>query len=180
MAINDIITTIEEESNAKITEMRKEAEEERNKLSTDYDKQILKNEADFINGIKKKIDLKVKKQKFILNNGDNKKLLEKKWDMINNIYKKVLAELSDMEESPSRRNSASDRSSQDGQAEADKKEKIIKKWMQNCPKEGKIANSERGGFIFQSDKIRIDNTFENVIRGLREETEVEVGKILFS
>jgi len=159
MAINDIITTIEEEVNVKIVEMRNEAEEKRNKLSAEYDEKILRNETNFLNEIKKKIDLKVKKQKFILNNSSNKTLLEKKWNLINTIYQKVLAELTEMEES--------------------KKEKIIKQWTRNCPIEGKIINSKKGGFIFQSDKIQIDNTFESVVRGLREETEVDVGKILF-
>lgn len=45
----------------------------------------------------------------------------------------------------------------------------------------KISFSEdiKAGFIFKTDKIRIDNSLETIVASMREKLEPEVGKILF-
>ena len=37
-----------------------------------------------------------------------------------------------------------------------------------------------GGFIWQSEKLNIDNTFEQLLTNIRQKTEMEVAKNLFS
>lgn len=182
MPLADIIKTIEESANAKISEINKEFDEKINSLIEEYNEKISKKESEFLNSAKNEIKTQVKKEKFLLNMQEAKIVLEKRWRLINKVYDKALEKLAEM---------------------ADKeKEKIFHGLLKNCPAKGSIVAPQNdkkilekiksegqtiaetklqlnGGFIFEGEKARIDNSFENIIASIREETEVEVGKILF-
>lgn len=184
MSVNDIIKTIEEQADKKSEEIRKKNKEKEYSLILAYNEKITAQEAALLDKAKKETKEKVRKEKFILNLNENNALLEKKWEIIDSVYKKAL----------------------DKFIMLDKKEKgkIFSHWLKECYADGEIIISEKdveiieklanakkikispekiknaGGFIFKSDKTNIDYTFENVVNNLRKETEVEVGKILFS
>ncbi|OGF22281.1 hypothetical protein A2Y83_04685 [Candidatus Falkowbacteria bacterium RBG_13_39_14] len=182
MPLYDIIKTIEESANAKISEINKEFDEKINSLIEEYNGKISKKESEFLNSAKNEIKTQVKKEKFLLNTQEAKIILEKRWSLIDKVYGKVLDKLAAMD--------------------SEEKEKFFHGLLKNCPAKGNIIapqndkkilekikgdgqtiaetnRSSKGGFIFEGEKARIDNSFENIIASIQEETEVEVGKILF-
>ncbi|MFH1029704.1 MAG: hypothetical protein V1770_00405, partial [bacterium] len=142
---------------------------------------ISKKESEILDLAKNEIKAQIKKEKFLLNTKEAKIILEKKWELINKVYEKALEKLVTMD--------------------TKKKEKLFLELLKQCPSEGDIIAAEndasilkklkdgkhilsktlpvKGGFVFEGKKERVDNTFENIIVSIREETEVEVGKILF-
>jgi vacuolar-type H+-ATPase subunit E/Vma4 len=184
MALSDIFKKIEKETEEKIKKIEEEAKKEIEKIERKYQEEIEKRREKILNSVKEDVEKKIKHEEIKLSLETRNLILMKKREILDNLYQEILEELSKID---------------------DKKYfDLILKLLKDCPDEGEIMPAKnrekiteeaikklnkklvikkslpiKGGFIFSSKNLEIDDSFENLIRIIREKTEIEVAKILF-
>ncbi len=185
MSLNDIVTTLEKEAANKISEINKQAEQEINSLQVESNEYLASAKEEVLSSAKcnaqKEQDMKL----FIEQSSLKKQILDKKRQIIDQIYQTALTELKNVSDKdyesiieklikklPAKGNILS----------AKGKEEITKKIARKVNNDLKVSTEiidAVGGFIWQSEDLNIDNTFEQIINNIRQETEIEVAKIIF-
>ena len=184
MALDDIFKKIKKETEEKVKKIEEEGRKEIEKIEKKYQEEIEKKRKKILDLVKKDAEKKIRQEEIKLLLETRNLILMKKREILDNLYQEILDELSKIED--------------------EKYLDLILKLLKNCPSQGEIipakgrekitqeaierANKKltlkdglpiKGGFIFVSDDLEIDNSFENLIKIVREKTEIEVAKILF-
>lgn len=185
MALKDILKTLEAEAEARIKEIEDKSKQEIKELKAEHSRRMKKERERFLTVAKvkaqKDAEMKLFAKKFELKN----EVLNRKREIINQVYNQALDKLRKLPDS--------------------EYGKIIKKLFKNITGEGegviipakgregitkkaaygmnlKVADKSidsAGGFVWQSEKVNFDNTFEQLLDDIRHETEMEVARELF-
>lgn len=185
MALDDILKKIKKETEEKIKRIKEEARGEIDKIEKKYQTEVEIKKNQILTRVKEEIEKKIKQKQIKVSLETKNLVLNKKQEILENLYREVLNDLSDLDDEDYL--------------------KLILILIKKCPDDGEIipakgrekitlrAISEsrknyilskkslpmKGGFIFSSQNLEIDNSFENLVKIIREKTEIEVAKILF-
>ena len=187
MPINDIIQKIKQENEAEIKKIKKEADEEIKKLAKLYrekfdikKRQLIQQKREEIQQVEQQILFQEKLK-------NNAVILDKKRKIIDQVYKKAfddMIKLSDNDyiELVSKLISQLPFLEEGKIISSKNKKNQTEKALQKSKRNFKFSRETvdiKGGFIFTSSKLNINNSFEEWIDGIKENTEAEVAKILF-
>lgn len=188
MSLQDIIKKIKQEGEVEIKKIEKETEQELKNLEKLYQEKF---------DVKKKQILE-QKRKETQQAGDqivfqerlknNAIILDKKRKIIDRVYQQVLNELSRLSnkeyiELIYKLISQLPQIEQGKIIPSKDRKAQIEQALQKSKRSFDLAQESaeiKGGFIFVSDKINVDNSFEELINKIKTETETEVAKVLFS
>ena len=187
MALSNILSAIDSKTDEDIAKITKQGQEKASTVKAEFDKKLHDKKEDILKKLKATADRKVSQASFQVQSQVNGKILKKKREVIDQVFQKSLEKLSSLNE-------------------ADAK-KILVKLIKSLPEvtDGKIipvVDSEsavksaakeadtkyeisskaikgKGGFIFQSAGLTIDNTWEQLIARQQDLLETEVANILF-
>lgn len=188
MALSDIIESIQKETQEKIDKLKKAAEENKRRLIQEWEEKI-RNERDaLLKKAKKNAEKKIQQAHFLLHSQEQSRILKKKREVIEEIIEEAKKRLADIDQARYRQlmerlvaklpNISGELIST---ADAEKRN-VLKQIIENHPQyrlsEETIPAS--GGFIFRSDYLEIDNTFESLLNAVSDEITLHVAKILFS
>lgn len=186
MALEDILKKIKKETEEKIKKIEEEAKEEIKKIEENYHKKIEMKKNEILSEVKEEVNKKIRQAQINISLETKNLILLKKQEILENLYQEVLNDLSNLNEKDYL--------------------KLISLLIKKCPEKGEIIPAQgkeeitqraileskknltlsdkslpiKGGFVFSSENLEIDNSFENLIKIVREKTEIEVAKILFS
>jgi V/A-type H+-transporting ATPase subunit E len=187
MALDDIIKSIVAEAEAEADEIKKGADQKIAELKKDYQKQKDERRQKIMAEAETAAEQKVEQACFLATSKMRAKTLTKKQEIIESVYQKALKELESLSDN--------------------EQQKLMGKLIKNLPdvEEAEIVAAKgshvavrkavdhsgrifklspenvsgSGGFVLRSKTVDIDNRFEALIKRVREETEIEVAKILF-
>ncbi|MFN3301509.1 MAG: V-type ATP synthase subunit E [Patescibacteria group bacterium] len=185
MALDDILKKIEKETKEKIKKIKEEANLEIKKIEEKYQKEIEKKKNQILDQVKEETEKKIKHHQIKVLLETKNLILSKKQEILEKVYQEVLDRLSKLsdEEYLKLILILINKCPEDGQIiPAKNREKITQKAILESKKKITLSKESlpiKGGFIFSSKKLEIDNSFENLIKIIREKTEIEVAKILF-
>jgi len=167
---------IEAEGDAKIAELKKSWQ-----TKTEEKKQ------EIIASAQRKTNQKIQQTQFKLQSQTQSEILQQKQRIIDKVYKTALQKLADFEGekyvSLMEKLIADLPASQGELSSTKEKESLLKKALKNTGQKYEIAKDTitgTGGFIFQSDRIEINDTFSALIHNSKEQTILRVTNLLFS
>jgi len=187
MALNDILEKIKKETEAKINKIQEETRAKIKELEADSDKKIAIEKEKILSRARKQAGKKNKQAQIKISLETKKLILAQRQSIIDQVWQLVLEDLSHL----------------DNQQYSE----LINDLLIKCPKEkGKIMAARgreeiteniikknnrdylladeslnvSGGFIYSSDKIEINATFEELIKEMKEKNNVDLIKILFN
>ncbi len=185
MGLNEIIKKIKEEADKKIKEIKEKAEQEINKIEKKYQEEIEKKKNQILTLAKEEVDKKIKQTQIEASSETKNLILSKKQEILDEIYQEVLNELLRLNDEDYLKLLLIliKKCPEKGEIiPAKNREKITEKAILESKKDLNLSYKSlpiKGGFIFSSSDLEIDNSFENLIKIIREKTEIEVAKILF-
>ncbi|MCX7778859.1 MAG: V-type ATP synthase subunit E [Patescibacteria group bacterium] len=185
MALDDILKKIKKETEEKIKEIEERNREEVRKLEEKYRAEIEKRKSEILAETEAEVQKRIQQTQIRLNLETKNLLLQKKQEILDNIYQEVLDELSNLSDSDYQKLILNllKRCPERGEIiPAQNRERVTEKAIAESKKKFHLAKKSlaiKGGFIFSSENLEIDNSFENLIKIIREKTEIEVSKILF-
>lgn len=187
MSLQDIINTIKKEAEVKIKEIEKEAQKKIKEIEKESSQKITEEKSRLMVKVKKEAQNRVTQAEYQALAQTKSQVLQKKQELINKVFDRALNRLGSLSDDQYLKLIS-------GLIEklpiADKgmiipaqdKEVLTKKALAKTTNKYSIGSkplSCQGGFIFESDRFNIDNTFETLLEQLRAEIETEVSKILF-
>ena len=184
MALKDIFEKIEKEIEEELKKIEQNKSAKIKEIENKFQKEIKKRREEVIARAEKIARNKIEKTRADLDLSAKKLALVKRQEIIDKVYQVALEELVKNKE---------------------RSFDLILKLLRKCPKEGVIFCSKENeeiikkaiekagltlslskkslplsnGFIFSNEILEIDNSFENLIKIIQIDTEVEVSKILF-
>lgn len=185
MGLDNIVKKLQKEAEQEIEKLQKEAAEKQKEIELAYEEKISQKRqkllADFTAQVKREMDMELWQEKSNL----RKELLMKKKQVIDSIFSKVLDILKNLPEADQEKlikKYLQEVEDKEGYIlPARGSESLIKKCLRGKDRlrlaEGSVAAA--GGFIWQSDEVNIDYTWESLVSALRERTELEISKALF-
>ncbi len=188
MALSDILEKIKEETDAKIKDLNEqfdaklstlesEFKEKKEKAKNEMDEQVAKNSKKILNKMETVAKMEAKN-----------KLLKEKRALLDDIFEQALEALiqaDDYQEMIKTLLEKTEIESDDVSViPAKGKEDETKKALEESGKNYKMAEKSadiKGGFILQSDKIEVNNSFESILhKQLRDDLELDIAKMLFT
>lgn len=186
MSLQDILQSIEKKADEEIDSLERQAVEKKQQLESDWNKKIDDRKEELLAEAKRKADDKVRQAEFVAKSQAQQELLLAKQKVIGQSYQKALGALAQLDE----------------QNYVALLTKLLKQIPENTGKIASVKNktellekalalsgknfemvtetiSGTGGFIFSSEKLDIDNTFEALVENVKDSTSTEVAKILF-
>jgi len=186
MALDDIKQAILDEAKKEASKIENEGEKKISEVTNQWQDKLEEKKAEILSEAKLKATKKLQQASFEIKAQSQTEALKAKQKVIDKTYKQVLDKLSNLDEKeyvdlivklikvlP------------DPEGEiisAKGKFTELKKAIEKSGKEYNVGHdgvSGGGGFIFKSQSIDIDNTFSTLVNNLKEETSLEVSKILF-
>ncbi|MBD3156996.1 hypothetical protein GF369_04190 [Candidatus Peregrinibacteria bacterium] len=187
MALSDILEKIKEETDAKMKDLNEQFEAKLSTLEADFEKKK--------ENAKKEMDEQVaRNSKKILNKMETvakmeakNKLLKEKRELLDTIFSQALEALVKEDEYQNLITTLLKKTTieEDGVRviPAKGKEDETKKALEESGKKYTMADKSadiQGGFILQSEKIEVDNSFESILhKQLRDDLELDIAKMLF-
>jgi len=187
MALSDILDKIKEETEAKMAEINSEYEaktlaleaefkEKKEKSKAEMDSQVITNSKKILNKMKTAAMMEAKS-----------KLLREKRELLDSIFADVLEKLSAADNYKEMIEGLLKNSDIEGEdvllVPAKGKEDVTARALLASGKSYKMSDESigiKGGFILESDKIEIDNSFESILnKQLRDDLELDIAKMLF-
>jgi len=187
MGLDNIVKKLQLEVEQEIEAIEKEAKEKEKKIELSYQQKFAQKKQELLDSyqarIKRETDMELWKVKSEL----KKEILQKKKQVVDSIFAKVLDNLKNLPESDQEKLVQKYLQEIKGRqgviVPAKGREQLIKKCLQKEKTALKLAEESieaAGGFIWQSEELNIDYTWESLVRNLRERTELEITKALFS
>lgn len=188
MALSDILDKIKEETQAKMKEIKEQHEaklstleadlrESKEKAKAEMDEQVTVNSKKILNKMETVAKMEAKN-----------KLLREKRDLLDSIFESALEKLTGADNYQDMITTLLKGSQIEGSditvVPAKGKEDATKAALLASGKQYKMTEESadiRGGFILQSDKIEINNSFESILhKQLRDDLELDIAKMLFT
>ncbi len=187
MALEDIKKSILANAEAEAEKIEADGQAKVIEIKNNWQNKIEQKKLEIINSAKRKAAQKIQQTQFKLQSKAQSEILKEKHLIIDKIYKTALKKISEL--SDDRYTALMEKLIKilpDGNGKllsAKNKENLLKKALKNSGKRYEInTNSipEAGGFKFQSEQIEINNTFPALINNSKEQTVLEVSRLLFS
>lgn len=187
MALNDILEKIKEETQKRIDQIQEQTNLKIRQLEDDYGKKITAETEKILDRAKKEAAKKTKQAQIKISLETKNLILAQKQKILDNLWQSVLNDLAKL----------------DDEQYLD----LITDFLAKCPKEkgiiipakgrekitqeaikrnkrdyslSKKTLNVSGGFIYHSETIEINATFEELIKEMKESMNIELTKILFS
>lgn len=188
MALKNIIQKIKQEGEVEIKKIERETEEEIKKLEKIYQDKFDMKKKQILEQKRKEIQQAGDQIIFQEKLKNNTIILDKKRKIIDRVYQEVLNKLSKLSNKEyigliSKLISHLPQIEKGEIIPSKNKKAQTEEALQKSKRDFNLAQESadiKGGFIFVSDKINIDNSFEELINKIKSETEAEVAKILFA
>lgn len=188
MALSDILDKIKEETDSKIEELNDEykarilaleaeVKEKKEKAKEEMDEQVRVNSKKILNKMETAAMMEAKS-----------KLLKEKRDLLDSIFGEVLDRLVSADNYKEMITGLLKASEIEGDnvllVPAKGKEDVTASALSASGKPYKMADKSaniKGGFILESERIEIDNSFESILnKQLRDDLELDIAKMLFT
>lgn len=185
MGLDDILKKIKKETEEKIKKIKEETDLEIKKIEEKYQEEIEKKKNQILILVKEEADKKIKHHQIKVSLETKNLILFKKQEILEEIYQEVLNELSKLNDKDYLKLLLIliKKCPEKGEIiPAKNREKITQKAILESKKELNFSYKSlpiKGGFIFSSENLEIDATFENLIKIIHEKIEIEVNRILF-
>lgn len=187
MALDDIKKAILAEAQ-KIADQRiEEVQKKIETIEAGWDKKTKERKEKAVESADRKIKQKIEQIKFEIQTESQAEILGQKKEIIDQVYSSVLGKLSSL--SDDQYIELMEKLIQDLPNTSgclltiESKRSLLKKALANSDKKhqlGKEAINGQGGFIFQTDEIEIDFSFEAILRSIKEKTLLNTASIIFS
>jgi len=185
MALSDIIKTLENQAQAQIQEIRAEHDKTQREIAEDFAARIAGARERLLATAEREAHKAADMEVFARQSELKNEVLRRRRQLLDQVYDQALHELSKVSDA--------------------EYESLLTRLLNNLPADGIIVPARGreditkralakmhgktiladhsinavGGFVWQSEKVNIDNTFEQLIRDLRSSSEIEVAKVLF-
>jgi len=187
MALDDIIQSILTEAKEEADKVKQQGIVDIEELKKDFAKRTEEEEKRILDQAQKAADRKVEQARFLAISQKKANLLSKKQEILDKVYGQALEQLSKLPVADYQKLVTSlikQLEEKDGEILSVKgKESETKQALSHSGKPYQLATEivdGKGGFIFRTKTMEIDNRFAVLIDQVRETTEMEVSKILFS
>lgn len=186
MALEDILKKIKKESEGEIKIIKEESQKEIEKIEKKYKEEIEKKKKKILELAEEKANKKIKHSQIKLSLETKNLILAKKQEILDGLYQGILEDLSKLKDEEYFKlilNLIKECPRNGEIIPAQNREKITEKAIREAKKECILSKNSlpiKGGFIFSSENLEIDNSFENLVKEIKEKTLMEVAKILFS
>lgn len=187
MAFNDIKKTILNEAKINATKVIDDSKIQANQIESNWQDKISTRKKEIINIANNRIQQKICQAQFKTQIDMQDNILNKKNEIINQVFNSILEKLStlsDNQYTALMQKYIEQLSDTQGVLMTNKNKKslleqAVKKSGKNISISNQTINSS-GGFIFQSDKIDINYTFESLIDELKHQHALTVAQMLFN
>ena len=188
MALEDIIKSILDEARQKADEIKKQGDQQVQALKKESDERLKLEKEKVLKEAKLESEKQIEQGRFLASSQMKRNLLDKKQEIIDRVYAETLKKLTQLKEEEEiklliKLIKQLPELSTAKIVPVRQKAKIIDKALEKSGRHYKLAETEcpgQGGFIFSTGKLEIDNRYQTLIANLKEETEMEVAKILFT
>lgn len=187
MAFKDIEKAILDEAQKSADEHKKVGEQKSAEIIQEWEKKAVEKKQTIVETTKRKINQRIQQAQFKIQNRTQLSVLEKKQAIIDRVYQAVLGKLSNLSENEyvdlmeKLINSLPESSATLLSAKG--KESLLEKALKKAQKKHQISSESiesQGGFIYQSDKIEINQSFESLIENAKEKTILSVINKVFN
>jgi len=185
MALQDIVKTLEAEADQELKQIQKQADLEINQLEDYYSRKIKETCEKLLTQAEIKAKKEAEMQLFTAKSELHRKVLIRKRQIIDEVYNEALKKLKALSDDDYRaiiKRLLNDLPTGGTILPAKGKEAITKEVAEKVNHDLKVAHESVdsvGGFVWQSAKLNIDNTFEQLVRDIRDQTEIKVANELF-
>ncbi len=188
MSATDIINSINKKTDKEIEGLNEENEKELKKLEKGYTEKLEKKKEQLLKEVKQKADKKISQINFQLKFLLTNRLLKNKKAVIDQAYRESLNKLSSLDSDQYQKLLANllktlPKLKTGTIAPAKENQDAVKTALSKSNSPYELASKTvdaKGGFVFESGGLTIDNTLESLISSLKEQTETQVAQILFS
>ncbi len=187
MALDDIIQSILAEARKEADKVKQQGIAEIEGLKKDFQAQAQEEEQRILNSVQREADRAVAQAQFLAVSQKKAGLLTKKQEILDQVYSRALDKLAKLPEADYQKLVSSLlKKLEEPQGEVvpvKGKESLTKSALSKSGKPYQLATSTvsgKGGFVFKTKTMEIDNRFAVLIDHVRQDTEMEVSKILFS
>ena len=193
MVLQDIISKIRSEAKLEVERIKKEGKKKVKEIKEENAKKVKAEKERLINQAKQEAENMISQARYKAYAQAKSLILRKKQEIIDQVYNQALDYLAKLDDNayvnlithfikqlPDIRDLPAGKSGIIIPVKG--KEDLTKKALVQSGRKYALASKSIegiGGFIFQSAKFEIDNTFTTLIKLIRDKTEIEVSKILF-
>jgi len=186
MALEDIKKTILATAQKQADEVKKAGDEKVKEIKAEMQKQLEEKKAEFVDMAQRKADQKLQQAHFKIAASNQTGILKAKQKIIDQVYSEALKKLNQLDNNEYINlmikliKNLPQTSGQLISAKA--KESLLRQAQEKSKTKYQIAKesiSAKGGFLFKSDQIEINNTFESLVETAKEKTMLKVTKLLF-
>ncbi len=186
MAIEDIKKTILAEAKRQIEQIEKEDQLKIQGAQSEWQKKVTAKKTEIIALAQRKAEQKIQQASFQFKIQSQTEVLKKKQKILDKVYQKVEEKLKELDETAYielMKKLIEQLPDTEGKlVSSPEKQDLLKKALRKTNKKYGVAAETitgAGGFIFHSKEIDIDNTFAALVSQAKEQTLLDVTKILF-
>lgn len=186
MAFSDIKKAILEDAKKVAEEHKEEGRKEADRVARQWRDKAEEKKREIIAAAKRKAEQKVLQEQFKVQNETQSRVLEKKQEAVDRVYEAALDKLASLDDSQYvdlMEGLMRGLPEEDGELVSAKgKEELLKKALDKSGKGYRLSQEKtdsRGGFIFRSERMEIDQSFEALIEASKKETLLSVTDKLF-
>ncbi|MFH1598379.1 MAG: V-type ATP synthase subunit E family protein [Patescibacteria group bacterium] len=187
MALDDIIQSILAEAKKEADKVKQQGVTDIEALKKEFKEKANEEEKRILDSAQKEADRATTQAQFLAISQKKAGLLTKKQEILDKVYKQALEKLAKLDPASYQKLVASLLKKLDepqGEVVPVKgKESLTKEALNKSGKPYQLSTetiSGKGGFVFKTKTMQIDNRFAVLIDHVRQDTEMEVSKILFS
>ncbi len=187
MAFSDIKKSILDEAHKQAEECRLQGLKEVERIKSSWEEKAKERKKELLEASKKKAEQEFLQAEFQVQNKIQSQVLRKKQEILDQVYNSVLDRLSQLDEGQYIELMEELIKSLPQESaylvSASGKSKWLKKALEKSCCNHKLSSEEiksRGGFIFQSDQLEIDCTFEALLEKTKRETLSVVAEKIFN
>ena len=186
MSLKDIIQSLDKESQAEIKKIKQEAASQEKELKSEHKLRLKQARSQILVKAEKEIAKQAEMELFAKQAELRQNILKKRRELLDEVYERALEKLKSISESDYQRllSKLIKKVPSSGTiVPAKGKKEVIQQVALKIFPGFKISEESKeitGGFIWQSDEMSIDNSWPELINQLREQTETQIAKSLFS
>ena len=187
MALSDILQKILEEAKKEIEQTEKESAEKIKVLEKEYQKKEFEKEQEIKESMIKKKNEVDKKMETLVKMEERNEMLVMKQSVLDKVFEKALEKLVSLQDAEYKKVLICflEKLSKEDEGTiiaAKDRKPITESALHDTGHTLKVREEGnfKGGFVYQSEKIEINSTFENVLKNLKPEIEPEVAEMLFN
>ena len=188
MALTDILSAIDQKTDDEVTKIVKEGQEKANALQADYEKKLHDKKEEILKNLKATADRKVSQASFQVQSQVSGKILTKKREVIDEVFKQALDKLSSLNDAATKKIlvnliKALPKIEEGEIVPAKGVESAVKAAASEAGTKYKVSSDTtkgKGGFVFKSDGLIIDNTWEQIVDRQQDLLETDIANILFN